>query len=332
MTTQSKPKTVLILGATGGVGGATAKALAKRSAFRLVALNRDPAIAAKRADLPASMEWRKGDAMNAADVLAAAQGADIILHGVNPPGYRNWGGVVLPMLMNTIAAAKASGARIVFPGTVYNFGPDTADVVDETAPQNPVTRKGRIRAEMERRLEVASHEGARTIILRAGDYFGADAPSSWMQNGMVKPGKPVRQVVYPGDHDAGHAWAYLPDLAETLARLIEREAELPAFAPFHFEGHYFERGVDFAEVIADVAGGAKITALPWAGLAAISPFNETMREVLEMRYLWRRSLKLDGTKLRAFLGQPPQTPIAAAVEDSLRALGCIKPAAIAKAA
>jgi hypothetical protein len=56
--------------------------------------------------------------------MEAAKGCSVIVHAVNPPGYRNWAQLVLPMLDNTIAAAKAEGATIVLPGTVYNYGPD----------------------------------------------------------------------------------------------------------------------------------------------------------------------------------------------------------------
>jgi hypothetical protein len=53
------------------------------------------------------------------------------------------------MLDSSIAAAKASGARILFPGTVYNFGPDAWPILREDSPQRPKTRKGAIRVEME---------------------------------------------------------------------------------------------------------------------------------------------------------------------------------------
>jgi hypothetical protein len=76
----------------------------------------------------------------------------LIVHAVNPPGYRNWGQWVLPMLESSISAACASGARILLPGTLYNYGPDAFPVLHEDSPQNPLTRKGKIRAEMERRL------------------------------------------------------------------------------------------------------------------------------------------------------------------------------------
>ena len=67
------------------------------------------------------IEWTRGDAMDRDAVVRAGEGADAILHAVNPPGYRNWGRVVLPMLDNSIAAALANGARLALPGTIYNY-------------------------------------------------------------------------------------------------------------------------------------------------------------------------------------------------------------------
>jgi nucleoside-diphosphate-sugar epimerase len=147
----------LVLGATGGVGGEVARRLIA-AGWTVHALKRDPA-KLSAADKASGLVWHRGDAMSAADVAAAAAGVSVTVHAVNPPGYRNWGKFVLPMLDNTIAAARANGARIVLPGNVYNFGPDAFPDLRETSPQNPVTAKGRIRVEMERRLrEAASTE------------------------------------------------------------------------------------------------------------------------------------------------------------------------------
>jgi hypothetical protein len=66
---------------------------------------------------------------------------------------------------------------------------------------------------------------------------------------MVRPGQPLKSVVYPGQPGVGHAWAYLPGYAETAMRLIERHTELPAFSVFHFDGHWFEPGVAMAEAV-----------------------------------------------------------------------------------
>ena len=137
-------------------------------------------------------------AMQRADVLAAAQGCSVIVHAVNPPGYRRWAELVLPMLDNTIAAATARGATIVLPGTVYNYGPDVFPLLAETAPQQPVTRKGAIRVALEQRLQAATQLGARVLIVRAGDFFGPQAGNSWFAQGLVKPGQTAHRVSNPG--------------------------------------------------------------------------------------------------------------------------------------
>ena len=114
------------------------------------------------------------------------------------------------MLRNAVAAARASGARLVLPGNVYNFGPDAGLLLDEAAPQRPATRKGAIRVEMEAMLHDAAGDGVRSLILRAGDFLGAGAPSSWFGNAMVKPGRPVAALTYPGAPGIGHAWPICP--------------------------------------------------------------------------------------------------------------------------
>lgn len=206
----------LVLGATGGIGGALASALLQRG-YRVRAMHRAPE---RQTSARPRYAWVRGDAMRAEDVLQAAEGASVIVHGVNPPGYQNWAELVLPMIDNTIAAARAVGARILMPGTIYNFGRGTFPLVAEDSRQEPETVKGRIRVELERRLEQAAAEGVPVIVVRAGDFFGPEAGNNWFAQGLVQPSKPVRFVINPGRKGVGHAWAYLPDVAETFMRLL----------------------------------------------------------------------------------------------------------------
>jgi len=314
----------LVIGAAGGIGGATAAALLEHG-WNVRAMSRDPQSARRRQPELAALEWVRGDALVPADVQSAAAGAELIVHGANPPGYRNWGGLQLPMLESTIAAARANDASIVLPGTVYNYGPDAFPQLRERSPQHPRTRKGAIRVQMERRLERAARDGTPVLIVRAGDFFGARAGNSWFSQGLVKPGRPVRSVMYPGKPEVGHAWAYLPDVGATIARLVERRAELGAFEVFHFGGHWLERGIEMAEATLRIAGarGARIRRFPWLALYALAPFVETFREMLEMRYLWTEPVRLDNQKLVAFLGAEPHTPLDQALHATLGGLGCL---------
>jgi len=310
----------LVLGATGGVGGEVARKLAVRG-WRVRALNRDAAKA--RAKAP-EFDWVQGDAMNANDLMTAAQGVSLLIHAVNPPGYRDWEKLVLPMLDNTIAAARSVGARIVLPGTVYNFGPDAFPVLREDSPQHPVTKKGAIRVEMERRLEVASRTGVRVIIVRAGDFFGPGAASSWFSQGMVASGKPLASVRNPARRGVGHQWAYLPDVAETMIRLVECGDRLPSFAAYHMDGFWDADGCQMVAAIKRVADRpVKTQAFPWWMVPLAAPFVTFMRELKEMRYLWQEPLRMSNERLVAELGSEPHTQIDEAVRASLVSLGCL---------
>jgi nucleoside-diphosphate-sugar epimerase len=316
-------RTALVIGATGGIGSEVARALIAHG-WRVRGLNRTPEEARRRASWVGPVEWIAGDAMNEADVVAAAAGVDLIFHGANPPGYKDWRGLALPMLKNTIAAARACGGRIILPGNVYNFGPDAGVFVNENSPQHPLTRKGRVRVEMEQLLREASHNGVRSLVVRAGDFFGAHQPASWFKDAMVKPGRPLRSVVYPGDFQAGHAWAYLPDLAETIARLADIETSLQSFECFHFGGHWFEHGGQIAEAIRRVAGhDLPIRKFPWILIYLGAPFVTFMREAIEMRYLWRTPLRLDNSRLVSVIGPEPHTELQTALRETLAELQCL---------
>ncbi|MBB3590109.1 nucleoside-diphosphate-sugar epimerase [Rhizobium sp. BK529] len=308
-------KQALVLGATGGIGGAVARKLQARG-WTIRALNRN---AAKASASGQGFEWVRGDAMNAADVRKAAEGADLVVHAVNPPGYRDWEKLVLPMLDNTIAAARAVGARILLPGTVYNFGPDAFPVVTEDSPQRPVTKKGNIRVEMEKRLKAASETGTGVIIVRAGDFFGPGATSnSWFSAAFATPGKPVDTIRNPALPGIGHHWAYLPDVAETMVQLVERAERLPAFACYHMNGFWDGDGRQMAEAVRRVSGGkAKIGLFPWFIVPLLAPFMTLMREMKEMRYLWKVPLRMKNDRLVAELGTEPHTPIDEAVRATL---------------
>lgn len=319
---------VLVLGATGGIGGEVARQL-HASGWEVCALTRDVG-KARRAN--ADFSWIEGDALNRDEVRAAARGCAVIVHAVNPPGYRNWAELVMPMIDNSIAAAIAEGATIVLPGTVYNFGPDVFPVLYEDSPQHPRTHKGAIRVQLEQRLEQASRRGARVLIVRAGDFFGARVANNWFAQGLIKPGKPVHAVSYPGAPGVAHQWAYLPDVARTMVELLERRSTLEAFARFHMAGHMDTDGTQMTQAIQQVVlcrtgQQPRVGRFPWWLLKVAAPFVVTLREMQEMRYLWQTPLRLDNTRLVAALGREPHTPLEQAVEATLLGLGCLPDAA-----
>ncbi len=310
------PPVALVLGLTGAIGQAIAAALARRGwAIRTITRRASE----NRPALAFAVDWRPGDALDQASVLAAADGVELIVHGVNPPGYRRWREDGLPMLANTIAAAKAASAAIIFPANVYVFSSTSAGELDENAPRSPTTRKGQVRLEMEQMLERAAlNHQVQVIILRAGDFFGPGVSNSWFAGAVAKGGSGRE------DH---HTLAprHRPRLGlcagscGSFRTLVDRRATLPAFTLAHFRGHSDMTGREIAEATQRAIGRASvpIKPFPWITIWLGAPFVPFLREALEMTWLWRKSLTLDNRHLRELIGDEPHTPLDDAVKAAL---------------
>ena len=178
---------------------------------------------------------------------------------------------------------------------------------------------------MEKRLREAAEAGSiRALIVRSGDFFGPRAGSNWFSQVLVKPGRRPTSIIDPGKPGVGHQWAYLPDVAETMVRLVEHDG-LDAFATFHMEGHWDEDGTQMVSAIRRALGrpDLPVRRLPWRLMALASPFVPLFRELREMKYLWEQPVRMSNARLRAALGAEPHTPLDEAVRATLLDLGCL---------
>jgi nucleoside-diphosphate-sugar epimerase len=185
---------------------------------------------------------------------------------------------------------------------------------------HPTSRKGVIRVAIETRMREAAEGGLRTIVLRAGDYFGGEDRGSWFDRIIVKEIAAGR-LTYPGPLDVIHEWAYLPDLAEALVQLVERRAQLAPFATFGFAGHAVT-GREFLAAISRVCRrNFKVDLMPWRLLKLMGFFVPVFRELADISYLWSTPHAIDGAKLAEIIGDLPRTPLDRANAASLAALG-----------
>jgi len=258
-------------------------------------------------------------------LAAAAAGARVVVYAINPP-YTQWPAQALPMFRQGVAVAQRLGAVFMLPGNVYNFGAGMPALLNECTPQQPTTRKGRIRVQMEDELRKGAERGAlRSVVIRAGDFFGGGT-GSWFDlviTQSLRQGK----LVYPGALDLPHAWAYLPDLARAFVAAAARADALPAFADLPFAGHTLTGtqlldAIERAAVVLGVSRGPlRRAGLPWPLMKLGGLLVPMLREIAEMSYLWRVPHALDGTALQRALGPQQVTPLDVAVREALLALG-----------
>lgn len=246
------------------------------------------------------------------DMTAAALGADVIVNGLNPPAYHDWARQIPKITAEVIAAAKASGATVILPGNVYNYGA-APGTWDETTPQRPVSRKGWIRKEME---EAYAASGVQTIVLRAGSFIDPDRNGDVMSLFILKDIARGR-VTRGGGPDVRQAYAYVPDWARAAVALAEMRADLATFEDVPFPGHTFTAR-QLTDHLAGVLGRPlRLSAFPWWIMTLAAPVWELARELREMRYLWETDHALSGDKFRRLLPDFVATPQAAVMEAGL---------------
>ncbi len=288
-------KTVLILGAMGSAGQAAMLAFLDHG-WRVLALVRER----KASALPEGAIAVTADLFDAETVAKATGAVDIVFNGLNAP-YHQWRKRGLPLHMAAADLAEALHARMIFPGNVYNFGRTMPAELWPDTRFKPSTVKGRNRVAIEAMLAERARAGRlKVTILRAGDFIGG--PNSWMSMLIAKDLKTGR-LTAPGRTDIVHAWAYLPDLAETAVRLAEVEERLGDFEVFHFENH----NVSMRQ-LAEVAG-AKVTSMPRVFFYAAALFGPSLRATLEMLYLWDVPHAVRDGRLQSVIGHVPKTPL-----------------------
>jgi nucleoside-diphosphate-sugar epimerase len=260
-----------------------------------------------------------GDALDSAQLNAAAKGCDVILHALNLP-YAQWHKGLAPLTRNVIETGLASGATVMIPGNTYNFGAAMPAVLQETTPQRPTTRKGLLRLEMEQAFQAATAQGLRTIILRSSDFMQAEQTGNWFDTHMT--GKLAKgRLSYPGPLDRKHSWAYVPDLARLFVMLAAKRHDFAPFETFGFAG-FALTGRELAQALETQMDQAlTINAIPWAALRLAGPVNPMMREIIEMRYLWQVSHTIDGSKLARALPAFRPTPLPEALAQILAQRG-----------
>lgn len=287
-------QTALVLGASGGFGGQVAQALD-------------------------SAGWTVHRYRRGTDMTAAAQGADLIVNGLNPPAYHDWDRLIPEITTQVLAAGKASGATILVPGNVYPYGMEPGPWNADT-PHRPVARKGRIRAEMEARYRAAADHGQRTILLRGGDFLLPEAPQMVMNRvilGEVAKGR----VTTLGAPDVLHAYAYLPDMARAAVSLVALGDRHPAYADIPFASHAFTIS-DLAARISRLSGRPmRIKRFPRWIFTLASPVWELARELREMLYLYDHPHRLDPAPLQHCLPDWQDTPLDEVILHHLRAKG-----------
>jgi nucleoside-diphosphate-sugar epimerase len=235
------------------------------------------------------------DSLDAEQVRQAAVGADRLYMTIGlayklSVWKRDW-----PIIVdNLIAAAKDSGAKIVFFDNIYLYGPSPLqNPITESHPRQSPSKKGAIRLALVGKLEAAMQEGVQVLITRAADFYGPNVSTSAVTMAVVDMAK-GKKAYYLGDPTKFHSFTYVPDAAKAVVELALAEDtynqswHLPTTAPM--------KGLDFLNLITAKLGKGKWSSMGRNGVKVMGIFVPILRELYEMMYQFENDYVLDDSK------------------------------------
>lgn len=305
----------LIIGFTGGIGRATAKALLEKGE-PVVALVRNLQKAEKYAQGLPAIELIQGDAANLSDVEKALENCSTVYYCTNVP-YPNWQTEVRELLSVSVTAAITKKAKFIFPGNVYVYGKAQQTVVNEGHPHAASTKKGKIRIEMEQMLIRANKEhGLRYCIVRMPDFYGPFVINGFSEK-FFQNALRGKKLQWFGGLNVPNELIYIEDGGEAMA--ITGLSDKADGMQFNIPGYEETTAKKFLKEISRQSGKhSKISTINIEFLVAIAGlFNPMAKEFKEMMYLKSERLIMTGELFRTTFNALPSTPYEEGIRKTL---------------
>lgn len=292
-------QTLCVLGAAGGLGSAcTRAAVAAGHTTRALLRTARPGL------FPDAAQTVLCDANDPSSLARAADGCSALLYCVNAPLAR-WSIDLPRMLHSAREACRATGARLVFPGNVWSYGPCApSELIDERRPFTPSSRKGRVRAALEAQL---SEGGLDVVRARLPEFYGPNVANPLM-GGPFRAALAGRTIVWLGGPlDVTVEYIFIDDAAHAMLELALAEAV--SGKTFHVPGVAHTTPRTFFRQVQRGAGNTQgVIGLPVLALRAAALLSAPARELLDIQHLWTHPVLLDGSAYRARFGALPATP------------------------
>jgi nucleoside-diphosphate-sugar epimerase len=250
----------------------------------------------------AGIEHRQVDAVDADALAAASRSAAALYNAVNP-AYHRWATDWPPVAAALLTAAERTGAVLVTMSNLYGYGRPSGPMTP-LSPLSATDVKGRVRIRMWEDA-LAAHEAGRVRVTeaRAADFVGPQVPAAHSHlNRQLSALRKGRRAWVVGDPDAARTWAYLPDVAATLATLGTDERALGRawHVPSNPPRSQREALGDLAAAMS--VGPVAVSGIPWPVLRAVGLVVPMMREVVDVRHQFDQPYVIDATTTTATFG------------------------------
>jgi nucleoside-diphosphate-sugar epimerase len=298
----------IVFGASGALGSAVVHHLdAEGLPIRAVARNTERA-----ADmLPEGIEIMACDATNRGAVLEACRDGAVVYNCTYV------GDQMLEVAENIMIGSRDANAKFINPSNGLVFGPLQKIPAPEDHPQNPTSKRGKVRKSLEDMLLAAHERGEVQVCMpRLPTFYGAHVHGTFI-SGIFESAYANRKAMWLGSLDTLHDMIYLPDAAAACVMLaLADEAygqtwHVPGAGPLTARDFITRVFNEFG--VEPKAGVRSRTFFQLAGVVA-----PRVVEMVEVMYQFEQPFILDGTKLATAFPDFSYTPHDVSIEDTVR--------------
>lgn len=215
-----------------------------------------------------------------------------------------------PSIMdNVIKGCVEHGARLVFFDNIYMIDPDHLGHITEDSPIKPSSRKGKVRAKLDRMiLDEVEHGNLKAIIARSADFFGPLEKNAVVNEMVYKNLSKGKKAQWFCNADVRHSLTFVPDAAKATAILgntpdaFNQVWNMPTH-PVPLTGREW-----IGLFAREMERESDVQVISKSMMRMVSLFVPVIREFLELSYQYEREYIFDSSKFNRRFGYVPVTP------------------------
>ncbi len=204
-------------------------------------------------------------------------------------------------IQNVVEACIHHQSKLVFFDNVYAIGKDHVNHITENSPISPTSKKGEVRAWIDRYiLEQVEKGKLQAIIARAPDFFGpVKKQNSLLLNLVYDNMMKGKTSQWFGNADVIHTMGYTPDLAKGTAILGNTPDAYNQIWNLPVDMNSLT-GREWVKIFAEELNASeKVQTVPAWMLRILGLFIPILREMPEMIYQFDRPYYFDSSKFNS---------------------------------
>lgn len=260
------------------------------------------------------VERRRVDVSRPEQLDEAFAGAVAVHHCIHGSRYdaRTWAAELPVAERHVLAAAGRAGAVVVFPESLYSYGPVDGPLTEDS-PRAATTGKLGVRTEL---LAQRAASETPTVSVAASDFYGPLVRNAHAGERLVPTVLAGRTMRVLGSLDQPHSFTYVPDLAAAMVRAAATPDLWGSFLHAPTAPPVTQR--ELVELVAE-AGGVpvpRMSAIPAWALRAVGTVSRESRELAETSYMFTAPFVLDSSRSQEWLGLAP-TPLGTGMKETV---------------